>query len=361
MTVIRCVTMQKNEATLLEPWILWHGAIFGLSNLTVVDNGSTNPHVKDVQKRYEAQGVQIIRKYRAHKDFLRKGEIFTDIIRGWDAEDACDFALPMDCDEFLAFFLDRLSVDPAEIRAQFELLKEEQATLITDRLLLNVPNAPNYYRPQSVPRALFKAHTIVGLDRGLHAPQTIYPERCVRTPFVHLHLHNRPDYEDIRRFARQKLAHIAGAIPGEKPRAGQITPENPKEGYHLRYYFQASQEDFLRSYLHTPDIYAPVIADHFRGLGVDPAPILGDTAAPQFPVHVPQNFLAHRRLQDGSQHEYVLFDPLSYAHENEDVVKDAFYGIWPLIHYMDAGWREGRRPNASGMEPFLLQAAAPTV
>ena len=71
MTVIRCVTMQKNEATLLEPWILWHGAIFGLSNMTVVDNGPTDPHVKDVQKRSEAQGAQTIRQYRSPKDVLR--------------------------------------------------------------------------------------------------------------------------------------------------------------------------------------------------------------------------------------------------------------------------------------------------
>lgn len=342
--IIRALTMQKNESALLEPWILWHGALFGFGNLTVVDNGSTDPHVRAVQAHYAARGVRIIRKYRSRKDFLNKGDALSGIIREWDARgEEYDFALPMDCDEFLAYFLERLSVEPADILAQFDPLKDEKATLLTDRLLLNVPGAPDYYRPQSVPRALFRAGTAKGLDRGLHAPRTPWPERWVRTPFVHIHLHNRPDYEEIRRFARQKL--------------GSDASSDPKISYHLRYYFNASREDFLRSYRDVPDIYAPAISARLRALGVDPAPLLGDADVPRPPVNVQAHFLAHRSRDGGKLHEYALFDPLAYAHENPDVARDAYYGIWPLIHYMDAGWNEGRRPNPLALPPLVLETA----
>ena len=134
MTRIRCVMMQKNEATLLEPWILWHAAIFGFPSLTIIDNGSTDPAVLDIQTRYEEKGVRIIRDHASHSDFLHKGEVIANIIRQWDAEESYDFAVPLDCDEFLTVFLDQLSLDPDVIRRQFDYLKQENATFITERL-----------------------------------------------------------------------------------------------------------------------------------------------------------------------------------------------------------------------------------
>lgn len=346
MTRIRCVMMQKNEATLLEPWILWHAAIFGFPSLTVIDNGSTDPAVLEIQSRYEEKGVRIIRDHASHTDFLHKGEVIANIIRQWDAEESYDFAVPLDCDEFLTVFLDQLSLDPDVIRRQFDYLKQENATFITERLLLNVPEAPDYYRPQIVRRGLFRAHTIVSLDRGFHNPQSIYPNRYVRTPFVYLHLHNRPDYEDIRRFARQKLtATDTGA-----------QPEHPKDGTHLHYYFNASYQDFLASYSLTPDLYAPMIAQRFRDLGVDPDILLGTgERVPHPPLNIPSGFVAHRARDNGQQHEYRVFDPLYYAQSNPDVTQDDYYGIWPLIHYVTLGWDEGRQPDPHDGPALVLR------
>ncbi|KXV63252.1 glycosyltransferase family 2 protein [Gluconobacter oxydans] len=346
MTRVRCVVMQKNEATLLEPWILWHAAIFGFSNLTVIDNGSTDPAVLDIQTRYEGKGVHIVRDHASPTDFLHKGDAIAGIIRQWDADDACDFAVPLDCDEFLTVFLDQLSLDPEVIRRQFDYLVQENATFITDRLLLNVPEAPDYYLPQIVRRGLFRAQTIVSLDRGFHNPQSIYPERYVRTPFVHLHLHNRPDYEEIRRFARQKLA---ASETGE-------TLEHPQDGTHLHFYFETGSEDFAAGYRPVPNIYAPVIAQRLRELGIDPDILLGtgDTI-PHPPLNIPSGFVAHRAREAGQQHEYRVFDPVFYARNNPDVAQDAYYGIWPLVHYLTCGWDEGRQSDPGNVPPLVLQ------
>ncbi len=38
-----------------------------------------------------------------------------------------------------------------------------------------------------------------------------------------------------------------------------------------------------------------------------------------------------------------LFDPRFYLNENSDLQEP---GINPLMHYLESGWREGRRPSA---------------
>ena len=40
MPKVACVMMQKDEAILLEPWLTYHGHLFGLENLFVIDDGS---------------------------------------------------------------------------------------------------------------------------------------------------------------------------------------------------------------------------------------------------------------------------------------------------------------------------------
>ncbi|GBR51599.1 glycosyltransferase [Neokomagataea thailandica NBRC 106555] len=337
---------------MLEPWLRWHGTLFGFENLTVVDNGSTDEHTLRVQARYEKRGVTIIRSHDRYEDFLNKGAIFTEIIRNWDKEGGYDFALPMDCDEFLALFLDRFSVTPSEIIAEFANLKSDLATLVTDRVLLNIPNAPGYFRPQHIPRALFHANSIETLDRGLHAPTSCYKDRCVRTPFVYLHLHNRPNYEAIKQFARQKLHTPDGQNPLDL--IAHDRPLTSQASYHLLHLFQRDYTGFLAEYLDKPDIYAPDVIARMQSLGLDVKALLGQGSHPQFPITAPYNFLAHRGSERETTHEYAAFDPIAYAHENPDVATDAYYGIWPLIHFLDAGWAEGRRPNPLQISPFTL-------
>ena len=45
MARVACVMMQKDEVHLLEPWLAYHGYLFGFENLYVLDNGSTRPDV----------------------------------------------------------------------------------------------------------------------------------------------------------------------------------------------------------------------------------------------------------------------------------------------------------------------------
>lgn len=72
MPIVACVMMQKDEAILLEPWLTYHGHLFGFSNLHVIDNGSTRADVQAVLHRFAALGVHVDYSHPSHDDYLRK-------------------------------------------------------------------------------------------------------------------------------------------------------------------------------------------------------------------------------------------------------------------------------------------------
>ncbi|NHO32651.1 glycosyltransferase family 2 protein [Acetobacter fallax] len=343
----RCVTMQKNETTLLEPWLLHHGALFGFSALTVIDNGSDDPVVLDILRRYEASGVTVLRDYATKEDFVRKGDIVADVIRGWDRDGGYAFALPLDCDEFIVTMTGSLAWDRDSVFAALARMADQQATFVNNRVLLNVPSRPGYFRPQIIRRAIFAANTIVSLDHGFHNPGTIYPDRWGQSLLACLHLHNRPRFTDIQRAAHEKLRHLIGdADPAS------VSPTS--EGYHLYSYFRIPEADFLKQYRDHPDIYAPGLLSWFEEIGIDWHRLLG-TGGVQLPVTPPAGFLVHKSDDDERRHRFVQFDAAFYAATNPDVAQDAFYGQWPLLHYITSGWDEGRLPNGQSLPPIVVE------
>ena len=59
MTRVACLMMQKDEALLLRPWLLYHGLLFGFENLYVYDNGSTSDAVLAILREFAAVGVHV--------------------------------------------------------------------------------------------------------------------------------------------------------------------------------------------------------------------------------------------------------------------------------------------------------------
>lgn len=57
MVRVACTLMQKNERALLRPWLEYHGHLFGMSNIFLFDNGSTEPNVLQLLNEYEARAL----------------------------------------------------------------------------------------------------------------------------------------------------------------------------------------------------------------------------------------------------------------------------------------------------------------
>ena len=88
----------KNEYDMIEDFILFYGSIFGLENLIILDNGSTNKKVIDVYNKFQRKGLKL---YQDHRPMQNMYEILTGYMRHF--KDTCEFMLPLDTDEFLFF------------------------------------------------------------------------------------------------------------------------------------------------------------------------------------------------------------------------------------------------------------------
>src|SRR5471030_579275 len=93
--------MQKDETYLLEPWLVYHGHLFGFENLFVFDNGSASLEVRHILARFTREGVNVDWGYASRRDFLAKGELIGGLIRTLDQRGEYDFLIPLDCDEFI--------------------------------------------------------------------------------------------------------------------------------------------------------------------------------------------------------------------------------------------------------------------
>jgi hypothetical protein len=102
MPNVACVMMQRDENELLEPWLVYHGYLFGYENLSVIDHGSVSPKVRDVLERYERLGVYVDRSHTDTIAYSRKAEIMGARLRELDGLRKFDFLFPLDCDEFVA-------------------------------------------------------------------------------------------------------------------------------------------------------------------------------------------------------------------------------------------------------------------
>lgn len=95
MVDIKLFTMVKDEVDIIKEWILYHGFLFGYTNLFIVDNFSTDGTF-EVINNFKDLGVHIFRE----ADYKQKGDIMTKLIREYSTE----IAYPIDIDEFIVYY-----------------------------------------------------------------------------------------------------------------------------------------------------------------------------------------------------------------------------------------------------------------
>jgi len=93
---IKLFTMVKDEVDIIKEWILYHGYLFGYTNLFIVDNFSTDGTFECIQE-FKQLGVNIFRE----EDYIQKGNIMTKLIREYCSN---GIAYPIDIDEFIVLY-----------------------------------------------------------------------------------------------------------------------------------------------------------------------------------------------------------------------------------------------------------------
>ena len=96
--VLKIVVMTKDEWPLSRAWALYHGFVFGVRNVYVID-GSTDPRQKMFMMYLKSLGFNILFT-QAGLDELEN--IITKVLHG--LRKSCDFLMKLDTDEFLALY-----------------------------------------------------------------------------------------------------------------------------------------------------------------------------------------------------------------------------------------------------------------
>lgn len=95
--MVKIFTMAKDELDIVIDWVIYHGFIFGFSNIYVIDNYSTDGTYEALLKMQQQLGINVIRL----PDYKKKGIYMTYFMRN-----VCknELAFPIDIDEFIVCY-----------------------------------------------------------------------------------------------------------------------------------------------------------------------------------------------------------------------------------------------------------------
>jgi hypothetical protein len=258
--------MQRNEINNLEPWLRYHGYLFGMGNLCVIDHGSAQPAVKATLAAYQDKGLQV-RRLPASADFRKKGEFVTEVMQTLDAFGLYDMLLPLDCDEFLALRDEdgRYSCAKDAIDGYLATLKGREAVLEVKENLVNILGAPGKFWPMAYQKVFFAGGHCGVVDDGSHEDISGRGRRTEETRLVYIHFHHRPYAQQVEA-SKEKLRPY---VDVENRRALAAFRGH---GWHLAAHIlrgEAAYMDMMRE-AGPGAVEVPGLLALFQELGIDP-------------------------------------------------------------------------------------------
>jgi hypothetical protein len=94
---MKIFTMVKGEVDIVEDWVIYHGNLFGYSNIYVIDNYSFDGTYQVLVELKNKYNINITRL----KDYSKKGEYMTMLLRNICRN---ELAFPIDIDEFIVYY-----------------------------------------------------------------------------------------------------------------------------------------------------------------------------------------------------------------------------------------------------------------
>ena len=326
---VKIATMQRDETLLLEPWLRYHGYLFGFENLYVHDNGSEDPGVLDVLARFAKAGVTVVYGPRDSRDFDAKGTLLAEVIRKWDDGTDYDFAFPIDCDEFIALReRGAVTCQRNAIQEYLGAIRDLPRNFKVDTNLFNVPALPGWYWPQEGKKTFFASRTLNHLDHGFHYGSVRSDGNEMNTSITYFHMHFKPWTEFVRS-ARAKLIPYVDVDDLEALRTyGGPNGHVQQQLLEGRDAYEARFKGCFRIHLPGPGLL-------LRLLGETSALFDEGVESLAFPDHAVTSS-SHLFPLTG---EFQVFDGLKYLLRWGDVAQSK---ADPLLHYLRHGFYEGR-------------------
>jgi hypothetical protein len=262
---VACVMMQRNEEDCLEPWLRYHGYLFGYYNLFVLDHGSTSPAVLQTLERFRRLGVHVS-ALPPDADYRFKGEYVGAALRQADATGLYDFLLPLDCDEFVV--MRDATGAPAcardELLAYFESLADETAMLEVKENFLNTLGHPSVFFALPYQKVFFTRGGCGTVDHGSHQGTSPRSTEAKPTRLVYVHFHHKP-YAKLNALSRDKLLPYVDVDNRNELTAFRGT------GWHLVLNLLRTEQEYMS--IMVPgglSIDFPEIVTLFNAIGIDP-------------------------------------------------------------------------------------------
>ena len=348
--------MQRNEAELLEPWIQYHGTLFGYENLFIFDNGSDNLQVNRLLQEYEERGIHVDRRFSKSEDYPDKGKILTDCAIRLNETQDYNFFFPLDCDEFLALRTadGKVSCNFSEIKKYLRSISPSQTTYHVIRNYLNIIGHPNYFQEHSYSKVFFNNDLIVPLDHGSHLTSSSI--NVTPSDIVYIHCHAKP-FATILAHSRDKLRPW---VDVNNPKALEEFEMDRGVGWHLVKYLRMSEKEYLSIFNKKNATYIPTFLDILKNIGCQTHFLTGDTpentSPPEDRILLPGAlhlnaqqypnedtlFLAVSRLSDSTADRLVqLFSVLGFETisadeaigENHTVRSALHAGLWERLRF----------------------------
>lgn len=248
--MLKIFLMTKNETEFLEDWIRYHGYLFGLENIHVLD-GSNVPSIFDIYGKYEPRGLNV---HHSSSGLSGLGAELTQLMHRHKGTD--NLLIKVDTDEFLAYtrpiliapkhYLSRMfqrgylrtHLKTGGLRKRFyetcmdrrHAHKAIERKNIT-RLLASLPFTGQTYKASltawSIPtleakprpcrsltrftplqfshlKSFFHSSSFVSVDLGCHAGVSTHTRGVIDTGLTLIHYHSTSVEDSVRR-ARQAL------------------------------------------------------------------------------------------------------------------------------------------------------------
>lgn len=263
---VACIMMQRNEKSLLKPWVEYYSDLFGASNLFIFDNGSTDESLKTYLNQLKVEhGIHVDFSHQSSVDFRRKGVIFQKLITELEAYNYYDLFMPLDCDEFMSVLVkdgheNTFSLDRNFIYQELSRYSYSADALKVKTFFNNMPHKTDAFYEQKGEKTAFSAGSISKLDHGFHKGETHSGKELV-THITYVHFHNKP-LNELKGHAYNKLAPFF-EIDNEKVLAELLEKKNrlalnlleTKENYEKRFAHKATYyNDQLKKLLESKDI-----------------------------------------------------------------------------------------------------------
>ena len=211
LPVAKIFTVTKNETDLIEDFIIYHGNVFGFTNIIIIDNMSTCPIVKDVYSRYMKKGITVVNE--TNYEGNSQGNAFTKHMLKY--KKLCKFLIGLDTDEF--FIIDNVPQQNMVnvVTTYLNSFPGNVARVMVGRYLTAIPDPcvcvdqkiirpvidikTFIYEEASPKKYIFRASKFISTVNGCHNGVTQKGTTVPSDSIVYCHFHNTGARRSIER------------------------------------------------------------------------------------------------------------------------------------------------------------------